>query len=279
MRQLSICLIGLAMLAHGPAVLAGAPAVVPVQGILTDAQGVPLEGNVSVRFSIYDSQNGPTALWSEVQDLSVWMGLFTAYLGAVETLDLACFRDHEELWLGIQVASDAEMPRILVGSTPFSGYAEYSSYTGGEGIVVAPTNIISSILGSSIESDEITDGTVTGDDISDGTILRQDLAQDGCQPGQTLQWSGSEWACTDPPSLGILSGQAAHGETIPLPSGFTQDRCHWIVSPREVGVENDVGLDRIICRTDANRLVYCRLSYEDGPDLSNCTVNYLIICQ
>lgn len=279
MRQLSVCLFSLAVLAHGPISRAGAPAVVPVQGILTDASGVPLEGNVSVRFSIYDSQGGSTPLWSEVQELTPWMGLFTAYLGAVETLDLAHFRDHGELWLGIQVASDAEMPRILVGSTPYSGYAEYSSYTGGEGIVIAPTNIISSILGSTIEGDEIADGTVTTDDIANGTILRQDLAQDGCQPGQLLQWSGSEWACADPPTLGILSGQAAHGETIPLPSGFTQDRCHWIVSPSEVGVENDVGLDRIFCRTDANRVVYCRHSYEDGPELSNCTANYLIICQ
>jgi hypothetical protein len=259
--------------------MAAAPSLVPVQGLLTDPQGQPLEGPVTISFSLYDSQGAGTALWTESQQLTCWMGLFSAYLGAVTPLDLSLFRDQAELWLGIQVSGDSEMPRILVGSTPYAGFAQYASYTGGEGIVITPANIISSILGSSVEADEISDGAVTSAAIQNGTILREDLAQDGCQTGQFLQWNGTGWNCADLPSLGMLSGQVNHGDTIPLPPGFTQDRCHWIVTPRNVGLENDRGMDHVICSADADRLVRCTYSIEDNTDHAGCTANYLIICQ
>jgi hypothetical protein len=269
----------LALLLAGTATRADAPTLVPVQGILTDADGVPLQGDTSMQFSIYDSQAAGAPLWSETQQLTITVGLFTAYLGAVVSLDLAHFRDHGELWLGIQVGTDVEMPRIRLGSTPYSGYAQYSSYSGGEGIVITPANIVSSVLGSSVEGDEIDDGTVTTDDIANGTILLEDLGQSGCQTGQHMEWDGSAWVCADPKTLGILSGELSNGDTIPLPAGFTQDQCHWFVSPRLMGSMNDLGVDRFACLADADRQVTCWYTFEGESGQWGCTVNYLIICQ
>jgi hypothetical protein len=62
-------------------------------------------------------------LWSQNVPLTVERGVFSTYLGPV---DLALFRDHGQLWLGVQVGDDAEMQRILIGSTPFAAYAEYT---------------------------------------------------------------------------------------------------------------------------------------------------------
>jgi len=117
--------LGLLLMLSPPA-FSAAPDEVPLQGVLTDQNGAPLDGNLDVLFSIYAVQTGGSALWSETQTVAVQNGLFTVYLGRVDTLDLATFRDNGELWLGIQVGADPEMSRIQLGSTPFAAYAEYA---------------------------------------------------------------------------------------------------------------------------------------------------------
>jgi hypothetical protein len=106
-------------------VLAGAPPTVPVQGLLADASGVPLDGEFQLHFAIYAGDAEP-AVWSETQSVTVENGLFVAYLGQVNSLDLSTFRDNDDLSLGISVGQDQEMQRITLGSTPFSGFAEYA---------------------------------------------------------------------------------------------------------------------------------------------------------
>lgn len=77
------------------------------------------------------------------------------------------------------------------------------------------TGTLSSVLGTSIDSSEITDGTInTGDiatsaitanlildgtitaaDIADGTLTLQKLGQNSCSSGQIIKWNGTAWAC------------------------------------------------------------------------------------
>ncbi len=111
-------------LVAGPA-RAAAPELVPLQGVLTDDTGTPVDGSVTVVFSIYTTEIGGTAVWSETQDVYVEDGLFTAYLGDVTALDLTLFRDNGNLWLGVQIGAESEMTRSYLGSNPFAGYAEY----------------------------------------------------------------------------------------------------------------------------------------------------------
>ncbi|MBN2493044.1 MAG: hypothetical protein JXR96_00530 [Deltaproteobacteria bacterium] len=167
--------------------LAGAPELIPIQGVLTDASGAPLEGPVELHLALYAAESGGEALWSETQSITVASGLFAVYLGAETRLDLALFRDHEALWLGLRVGAGAEGARIRLGSAPYAGLAAHASYTAGSGISISAGNVIASALGESVESEEI----------ADGTVRPEDLADAGCQPGQVLVWSGTGWACGD----------------------------------------------------------------------------------
>ena len=104
---------------------AAAPSFIPIQGILEDAEGTPIDGSVNIHFAIYDAEIEGERLWYETQNILVQEGLFTAYLGEVEALDLTLFRDNTNLWLGAQVESDEEMDRLYFGSTPYSAFAQY----------------------------------------------------------------------------------------------------------------------------------------------------------
>ena len=70
------------------------------------------------------------------------------------------------------------------GSAWTCGTDADTTYTAGSGISFVGT-VISSNLGDSIETSEITDGT----------ILLNDFAQNGCNNNQVIKWNGSAWAC------------------------------------------------------------------------------------
>jgi hypothetical protein len=76
--------------------------------------------------------------------------------------------------------------------------------------------------------------------------------------------------------IGILTGTISNGETIPLPSGFTQAQCKWIVG---VGTGTQSGADQhatsfdLHAYADANRVVY--ISSGNGNWAG--TANYMII--
>ncbi len=148
------------LLTAAPLAQAAAPQLVPVQGVLTDSAGDPIDSTVTAVFSIYTSEVGGTALWTETQSVLVEDGLFTAYMGDVTTLDLTLFRDNGNLWLGIQIGSDAEMDRVLLGSNPFAGYAEWCGNH--------PTPDFSDITGT-VDPADLPTGVVIGAQACTGT--------------------------------------------------------------------------------------------------------------
>lgn len=87
---------------------------IPVQGRLTDENGVPLNGTYSVAFRLYDVSSGGTALCEDVKSLSVTDGLFSTYFSGV-----GCSIDGRQLYLGVEVEDDGEMtPRQYVDNVP-----------------------------------------------------------------------------------------------------------------------------------------------------------------
>jgi len=82
----------------------------------------------------------------------------------------------------------------------------------------------------------------------------------------------------------VSSGTVAHGGTIPVPSGYSQDECDWIVSLGELddtginGAFNDVN-----CTASSSRVVTCTANnsnWVDGQTDTTITgtANYLIFC-
>jgi len=104
---------------------AESPAFLPLQGVLSDKKGEPIEGNVQMTFTLYDAPVKGKPLWSETQTLLTDRGLFVAYLGTSSPLDLSLFREHGNVWLAVKVEDDPEMARTFLGTVPFSAYAQY----------------------------------------------------------------------------------------------------------------------------------------------------------
>jgi hypothetical protein len=87
------------------------------QGRLLDASGEPLDGAYEMTFGLYDVPTDGAALWTQVQDIAVEDGLFNTYLD----VDASLF-DGQALWLGVQVAGDAQelSPRQSLLPAPYA---------------------------------------------------------------------------------------------------------------------------------------------------------------
>ena len=79
----------------------------------------------------------------------------------------------------------------------------------------------------------------------------------------------------------ILTGEVSHGGTIPLPSGYTQSQCKWLVSfkngyqNREQKYENSS--TGVRCWASSNRVVTAQITASDSGAWANGTANYIII--
>ena len=105
------------LLAASPAT-AQVPLQINYQGMLTDADGLPVEdGSYAMTFAIYDVASGGTALWSEMQTVPVVGGVYNVVLGQpgneIDPADMDGQR-----YLGVHVGGDDEMiPRQPITAT------------------------------------------------------------------------------------------------------------------------------------------------------------------
>jgi len=220
-RALSVVLVLFIFLA-APIGRAAAPPFLPVQGILTDADGQLVEGAVDITFSIYADQTGGTALWFETQDLVVEAGVLTSYLGSVNQLPLELFRNNGTLYLGIQVETDDEMPRIRLGSIPYSAFAEYTGTQTLEDLSCAAGQLPKWDGSSWVcaqDQDEDQD-LLSGLSCAEGQVAKRIAGQwtcaedlDGdllsglsCQEGQVIKHVGGQWTCAEDQDQDLLSG-------------------------------------------------------------------------
>jgi hypothetical protein len=91
---------------------------IPIQGRLTDASGVPLSGDHSVTFSLYDDLVAGTLLCStNYNPLPMSNGLFNITVTGCDNTEI----DGDQLYLGVQVDADAEMtPRQPIYAVPYA---------------------------------------------------------------------------------------------------------------------------------------------------------------
>jgi hypothetical protein len=110
------------------------PELIPVQGVLADDEGAPLDGSFDIVFALYGAETAGTALWTESRTgedaVAVDDGLFTVYLGDLTPLDFASLLDDPELWLEMQVGADEPMNRVRLASVPYAEEAEFCAQVG-----------------------------------------------------------------------------------------------------------------------------------------------------
>ncbi len=110
------------------------PQVLPYQGYLARSTGAPVEGSVTMTFSLYDTIDSQVPVWTEtLANVPVADGVFYAYLGQ-QTDIMQYFGDGTTRYLGIAVNNDPEAsPRQSLGSVPYALLAGNALELGGYG--------------------------------------------------------------------------------------------------------------------------------------------------
>jgi hypothetical protein len=108
------------------------PRIIQFNGTL---DGIP-SGTVSIMFTLYENEQGGTALWSETQNVQVdAQGHYTALLGSTspEGLPLNLFTTVQAHWFAVQplLQGFGEQPRVLLVSAPYALKAGDAETIGG----------------------------------------------------------------------------------------------------------------------------------------------------
>jgi len=114
-------------------VVRAVPRLVHFSGTLTDASGKALTGVVGVTFSLYDAQEGGSPIWMETQNVQArGNGEYTVLLGSTRNdgIPAEVFASGER-WLGVRIQGEAERPRVLMTSVPYSLKAVDAETLGG----------------------------------------------------------------------------------------------------------------------------------------------------
>jgi hypothetical protein len=126
--------------AQQPQPTATVPKLVRFSGSFRPAAGPPAHGTApsteSVTLSVYRDQNGGTALWQEVQNVTVDAnGSYSLLMGATqnEGMPLDLFSSGEPRWLGARFnrPGEVEQPRVLLVSVPYALKASDAETLGG----------------------------------------------------------------------------------------------------------------------------------------------------
>jgi hypothetical protein len=184
--------------------VAQVPAEVPVQGFLTDDQGVPIDGSVSVEFTIYDAATSGTEMHTQTETVDADAGAFSVHL----TPPLTVFENNTDLYLGLAVDGGAEMsPLLKMGSVPYAAVAGNAqnavTLEGKSASDFAPSSYtpawgdLTGIPADLADGDDDTD-TDTTYTASDGVSIDASnniTLNSNCASGEVLKWSGSAWDC------------------------------------------------------------------------------------
>ncbi len=186
---------------------AAVPPRVPVQGVVTDVDGVALDATYDVVFSLYETAEGGTPFFTEVQAVAFESGFFATYLGDTVDVPIEEFPAVAAVYLGIAIDGDDEMDRIEIATAPFAAFAQFAASAGDAATLggAGPSAFAAAVHTTSWSdivgvppglADGDDDTTVTaypggGIEIADGFVR----LLSGCVAGEILEWNGTAWRC------------------------------------------------------------------------------------
>ncbi len=113
------------------------PRLIRFSGVALDETHNPMTGVLGFTFSLYEDQQGGSALWVETQNIQADAnGHYTALLGSAsaEGMPLELFSSGEAQWLGVQIQGQAERARVLLVSVPYALKAHEAETLSGRSI-------------------------------------------------------------------------------------------------------------------------------------------------
>jgi hypothetical protein len=123
------------------------PNLVGFSGILKDASGRTVTGITGVTFLLYKDAQGGAPLWVEAQSVAPdKTGHYAVQLGSTTSAGLPSevFMSGEARWLAVQMAGEAEQPRVLLVAVPYAMKAGDAATIGGlpasAFVLAAPVN-------------------------------------------------------------------------------------------------------------------------------------------
>lgn len=110
------------------------PKLVNYSGTLADLNGKPISEITGVTFALYKESQGGAPLWMETQSVRpASSGHYAVMLGSTTSRGLPdeVFVSGEARWLGVQIAGQAEQPRVLLVAVPYALKAHDAETIGG----------------------------------------------------------------------------------------------------------------------------------------------------
>lgn len=133
-------------------------AVLPMQGALRSAAGGPAaDGSYVMVTSLYDAEDAKLAVWEELQKkVDVSGGSFAVLLGQGKPIDDAVLLSGKQLWVGVQVGADPELPRQPLYAVPRAYHAAMAA-TANKAMGLACTGCVTAdmIAASAIEAKHV----------------------------------------------------------------------------------------------------------------------------
>src|SRR5205823_5854253 len=183
------------------------PRLIKFSGVVKDATGKVMTGQLGLTLALYELQQGGSPLWVETQSVRAdEQGRYTALLGAesADGLPLDLFTGGKALWLGVQpqLPGMGEQPRVLLVAVPYALKAADADTLGGR-----PASAYA-LAGSQalIPTNVAVPSVASGASAAPGTAAKQ---TNQATSGQATSGPQPLIACT-----GITSGGTATANTV-----------------------------------------------------------------
>jgi hypothetical protein len=124
MKRAISLLLPLVILLVISATSATAAGLILLQGQLTDTLQVPINGPLTLTFTLYADAAKTHSVWTEEQVVNFNAGAFSVYLGQAQALDPSLFADSAIFYLGVKVGNDDELEPFPIAHTPRTLWAE-----------------------------------------------------------------------------------------------------------------------------------------------------------
>ena len=186
---------GLVVICISASALAQVPEQLVQQGRLLTDGGEAVTGDVTVTFSLYDSESGGFVLWQQEKTVSVDdSGFYSVTLGSDSNPINSSALTGGSAWLGVSIDGSAELtPRLALKSVPYAVVAGTAESVGDGAVTSASLASDFSVDASQVANlswDEVSDKPAAVTDGDDDT-----LAAMSCASGERPEYDGSSWVC------------------------------------------------------------------------------------